>query len=190
MVKKPKLDQHHNSRCGASFTCLDCSRTFQQPHEWKGHTSCVSEAQKYERSVWQGDKKKKGGQQQTKQSGSQINNTVATSSAQSPSVQDDVKESSAGKRKRDNEAPEPPSNGKDGPRKSASEAKKLTVESDARCMRSRVLAVIKSKAGKGALSLEEILETMATAEGTKEKKVRKELLKSLKVTSEGEVSWS
>lgn len=31
-VKKPKLDQH-SQRCKASFTCLDCSTTFNTPSE-------------------------------------------------------------------------------------------------------------------------------------------------------------
>ncbi|KDQ10072.1 hypothetical protein BOTBODRAFT_500989 [Botryobasidium botryosum FD-172 SS1] len=51
-IKKPKLDQH-GARCHASFTCLDCSTTFPGPAQWKGHTSCISEAEKYQKSVYQ-----------------------------------------------------------------------------------------------------------------------------------------
>ncbi|WWD15921.1 hypothetical protein CI109_100345 [Kwoniella shandongensis] len=55
-VKKPKLDQHRQ-RCFASFTCLDCSTTFRNPSEYKSHTSCVSEEQKYQGALYKGPKK-------------------------------------------------------------------------------------------------------------------------------------
>ncbi|KAG9105881.1 Golgi transport complex subunit 3, partial [Ceratobasidium sp. 392] len=53
VVKKPKLDSH-GVRCHASFTCIDCSKTFAGPAQWKSHTSCMSEEQKYHKSVYQG----------------------------------------------------------------------------------------------------------------------------------------
>ncbi|KAJ7077296.1 hypothetical protein B0H15DRAFT_862138, partial [Mycena belliarum] len=52
-VKKPKLDQHYN-RCYAGFDCIDCSKTFNSPAEFKTHTQCISEAEKYEKSVYKG----------------------------------------------------------------------------------------------------------------------------------------
>jgi hypothetical protein len=48
-VKKKQLDSH-SMRCQASVTCLDCSTTFNGPASWKSHTSCISEAQKYQKS--------------------------------------------------------------------------------------------------------------------------------------------
>lgn len=48
-----KLDAHHQ-RCRAPFTCLDCSSIFNNPQAWKPHTTCISEAEKYERSVYKG----------------------------------------------------------------------------------------------------------------------------------------
>ncbi|KAG8864492.1 hypothetical protein FRB96_004995 [Tulasnella sp. 330] len=45
-VKKPKLDSH---RCHCSFTCLDCSTTFFTPAEWKPHSTCITESQKYKK---------------------------------------------------------------------------------------------------------------------------------------------
>ncbi|KAJ7217697.1 hypothetical protein GGX14DRAFT_304431, partial [Mycena pura] len=54
-VKKPKLDQHYG-RCHASFDCIDCSQTFNSATEYRGHTSCISEAEKYEKSVYKGPK--------------------------------------------------------------------------------------------------------------------------------------
>ncbi|KAF8837687.1 hypothetical protein BDN67DRAFT_956306 [Paxillus ammoniavirescens] len=55
VVKKPKLDQHH-SRCHTGFDCIDCSVTFNTPAEYKGHTSCITEAEKYQKSLYKGPK--------------------------------------------------------------------------------------------------------------------------------------
>jgi len=56
VVKKPKLDRHYG-QCRASFTCIDCSATFTCPSQWKGHTSCITEAEKYQKSLYKGSKK-------------------------------------------------------------------------------------------------------------------------------------
>lgn len=51
-VKKPKLAKHLEF-CGSSYvTCIDCSKVFAW-NEWEAHTSCVSEAQKYQGSLFQ-----------------------------------------------------------------------------------------------------------------------------------------
>ncbi|KAF8800165.1 hypothetical protein BYT27DRAFT_7117898, partial [Phlegmacium glaucopus] len=55
VVKKPKLDQHR-SRCHGGFDCIDCSTTFNSPAEYKGHTSCISEAEKYQKGLYKGPK--------------------------------------------------------------------------------------------------------------------------------------
>jgi hypothetical protein len=56
-VKKPRLDQH-SWKCQASFTCIDCSKTFYNSQEWKDHTSCISEAQKYQKALYKGPQAK------------------------------------------------------------------------------------------------------------------------------------
>ncbi|KAM6501880.1 hypothetical protein JOM56_001857 [Amanita muscaria] len=56
VVKKPKLDQHW-SRCHSSFDCIDCSKTFKSPAEWKAHTSCITEAEKYQKALYKGPNK-------------------------------------------------------------------------------------------------------------------------------------
>ena len=55
MVKKPKLD-NHRYQCQSSFTCIDCSTTFDGPAEYKGHTQCISEAEKYQKGLYKGAK--------------------------------------------------------------------------------------------------------------------------------------
>lgn len=55
VVKKPKLDQHR-ARCHSGFDCIDCSTTFNTPADYKGHTQCISEAEKYQKSVYKGPK--------------------------------------------------------------------------------------------------------------------------------------
>ena len=53
VVKKPKLDQHR-FRCHGGFDCIDCSTAFYSPEEYRLHTSCISEAEKYQKSLYKG----------------------------------------------------------------------------------------------------------------------------------------
>mmetsp|Transcript_28138 Transcript_28138/g.52774 ORF Transcript_28138/g.52774 Transcript_28138/m.52774 type:complete len:237 (-) Transcript_28138:25-735(-) len=51
-VKKPKLAKHLQS-CGSFYvSCIDCSKVFAW-NEWESHTSCMSEAQKVQGSLYQ-----------------------------------------------------------------------------------------------------------------------------------------
>lgn len=75
VVKKPKLLQHFN-RCYAPVTCLDCSQQFNNPNEFKSHNTCVSEAEKYERSVYRGPK-----HHQTPTTASSVTSTAAVTTA-------------------------------------------------------------------------------------------------------------
>ncbi|KAF8430120.1 hypothetical protein EV426DRAFT_5483 [Tirmania nivea] len=54
---KKKLDQHANRCRGAQFTCLDCSTTFEGT-SYRQHTSCISEAQKYQKGLCRAEKGK------------------------------------------------------------------------------------------------------------------------------------
>lgn len=47
-LKKPKLDAHVQRCRGASFSCIDCYRHFAGT-EYRGHFSCISEVEKYEK---------------------------------------------------------------------------------------------------------------------------------------------
>ncbi len=61
-LKKAQVDSHAN-RCHSchAVTCVDCNVTF-WGDDYRVHTSCVSEAERYERSVYRGPKKgEKGG---------------------------------------------------------------------------------------------------------------------------------
>lgn len=54
-VIKKKLDQHRLKCHGAYFSCIDCSTTFQGT-EYRQHTSCITEAEKYEKGLYKGKK--------------------------------------------------------------------------------------------------------------------------------------
>ncbi|GAA5903634.1 hypothetical protein JCM8208_003641 [Rhodotorula glutinis] len=56
-VKKPKLDQHAGRCRGAYFTCIDCNTTFEGT-SYRAHTSCVSEEQRYHKSIYKAPKGK------------------------------------------------------------------------------------------------------------------------------------
>lgn len=52
-VKKPKMAKHLLS-CGSEWvTCIDCNKRFSW-EEWESHTTCISEAQKYQGKLFQG----------------------------------------------------------------------------------------------------------------------------------------
>lgn len=55
-VLKKKCDQHKQRCRGAYYTCIDCSVTF-QGNDYRGHTSCISEAEKYEKALYKGPKR-------------------------------------------------------------------------------------------------------------------------------------
>lgn len=56
-VIKKKLDQHTQRCHGAYFTCIDCSTTFGGT-DYRSHTLCISEAEKYEKALYKGKKTK------------------------------------------------------------------------------------------------------------------------------------
>lgn len=64
MIKKPKLDAH-SWQCHyfvGSFSCIDCSQRFLSQPEWKAHTQCITEKEKYH-GEFHTPKKKRGGDQ-------------------------------------------------------------------------------------------------------------------------------
>ncbi|KAG0678184.1 hypothetical protein C6P40_000863 [Pichia californica] len=62
-VIKKKLQQHQRSCHGSYFTCIDCSTTF-YGNDHQKHTSCISEAEKYEKGLFKGKKSKNNNQPQ------------------------------------------------------------------------------------------------------------------------------
>ncbi|KAK4136736.1 hypothetical protein BT67DRAFT_439741 [Trichocladium antarcticum] len=56
VLTKKKLDQHRNRCRGATFTCIDCMVYFPGA-EYRTHTSCMSEEQKYQGALY---REKKG----------------------------------------------------------------------------------------------------------------------------------
>lgn len=57
-VIKKRLPQHQRSCRGAYFTCIDCNTTF-QGNDHNYHTSCITEAEKYEGALYKDKKTKK-----------------------------------------------------------------------------------------------------------------------------------
>src|ERR1700712_2201624 len=67
VLTKKKLDPHRNQCRGASYTCLDCMVHFQGT-EYRTHTSCMSEAQKYQGNLYKEKKPVKSPRQPQPQS--------------------------------------------------------------------------------------------------------------------------
>ncbi|KAJ5817521.1 Zinc finger C2H2 LYAR-type [Penicillium robsamsonii] len=74
VLTKKKLDPHRGQCRGASFTCIDCMVHFYGT-EYRAHTSCMSEAQKYQGALYK-EKPQKGkkGQNNQKQNPNQTPN--------------------------------------------------------------------------------------------------------------------
>ncbi|EXJ65407.1 hypothetical protein A1O7_01748 [Cladophialophora yegresii CBS 114405] len=51
VLTKKKLDPHRNQCRGAMFTCIDCMTTFQATN-YRAHTSCITEDQKYQGALY------------------------------------------------------------------------------------------------------------------------------------------
>lgn len=72
ILTKPKLDKHR-AGCRASFDCIDCGRHFETPADYKGHTSCITEAEKHQKTLYNGGKQsgpeRNGGNQRSWQQG-------------------------------------------------------------------------------------------------------------------------
>lgn len=60
-VKKPKLAKHLQVCQSWFVSCIDCSKVFAWD-EWEAHTSCMSEAQKYQGNLYQSKEKENKGQ--------------------------------------------------------------------------------------------------------------------------------
>ena len=66
-VKKPKAEQHVNTcRFCRALVCQDCMRRFTDD-SYKQHTSCITEAQKYQGALYKPPKAKGGKPQQQSQ---------------------------------------------------------------------------------------------------------------------------
>lgn len=61
-VIKKKLDQHRQRCRDAYFSCIDCSTTFSGT-DYRNHTQCISEAEKYEKALYKGKETKQPAQQ-------------------------------------------------------------------------------------------------------------------------------
>ncbi|CAI7619623.1 unnamed protein product [Penicillium bialowiezense] len=89
VLTKKKLDPHRGQCHGASFTCIDCMVHFWGT-EYRAHTSCMSEAQKYQGALYKekptkGQKKGQNNQNNQKQN---ANAKQAPNHHQQPRVED------------------------------------------------------------------------------------------------------
>lgn len=84
-LKKNKVDQHCWKCRAESVSCVDCGVVF-WGDDYKGHTECITEAEKYEKTLYKGPKK---GQQvqakgaNIKSSGTPTSTTASTTSTSS-----------------------------------------------------------------------------------------------------------
>ena len=63
-VPKKNTEKHYYRCPNAYYTCIDCSKTFEDGVSYKNHTSCISEDEKYQKALYKGNKKQKQKQKQ------------------------------------------------------------------------------------------------------------------------------
>ncbi|CCK72056.1 uncharacterized protein KNAG_0I02710 [Huiozyma naganishii CBS 8797] len=61
-VPKKNTEKHYYRCPQAYFTCIDCSKTFEDGVSYKKHTVCISEDEKYQKALYKGGKKNKSKQ--------------------------------------------------------------------------------------------------------------------------------
>lgn len=163
----------------------------------------MSEAQKYERSVWQGDKKNgkgKAQQQGQSQAGQQAKVAVSTDSVggasasvhratassveqSQPSGKESKKESKASKRKHPEEEQE-----EQGGRAAKTRSNGAVDSSEVTAIRAKITGM---KAAGRESSLKEIVAAEKSANGKKAaKKLKKALLSNVCVRADGTLSWT
>ncbi|EGO52540.1 hypothetical protein NEUTE1DRAFT_72262 [Neurospora tetrasperma FGSC 2508] len=112
VLTKKKLDPHRQRCWGANFTCIDCMTHFPGT-EYRSHTSCMTEEQKYQGALYR-PKKGKGAQNQNQNPNQNRNQNNVQAMAQ-PAYVEEVAEDFDTWRQYDNngnapaQAPTPPS---------------------------------------------------------------------------------
>lgn len=61
-VPKKNTEKHYGKCPDAYYTCIDCSKTFDDGVSYKDHTQCMTEDEKYQGALYKGKGKGKKGQ--------------------------------------------------------------------------------------------------------------------------------
>ncbi|KAL3231596.1 Uncharacterized protein RNJ44_00131 [Nakaseomyces bracarensis] len=56
-VPKKNTEKHYYRCPNAYYTCIDCSKTFEDGVSYQQHTQCISEDEKYQGALYKGKKK-------------------------------------------------------------------------------------------------------------------------------------
>ncbi|KAL2049144.1 hypothetical protein ABVK25_010573 [Lepraria finkii] len=99
ILTKKKLDGHHRQCRGSSFTCLDCMTHFGGT-EYRVHTSCISEDQKYQGALYKG--------KETKEDKKKVKISESTSSKSRKAFVEDADDADTGKAITIVDPPQPP----------------------------------------------------------------------------------
>ncbi|CCD26590.1 uncharacterized protein NDAI_0I00210 [Naumovozyma dairenensis CBS 421] len=65
-VPKKNTEKHYYRCPQAYYTCIDCSKTFDDGVSYKQHTQCISEDEKYQKALYKGKKNQKNQNQNQK----------------------------------------------------------------------------------------------------------------------------
>jgi cell growth-regulating nucleolar protein len=162
-LKKAKLDQHYGRCRGANFSCIDCNTDFNGT-AYRSHTSCISEAEKYQKSMYKNNNNNNNSNNKAKN-----NNNINDKTSVNKSIVVSDKP------------------GKVADVQDANSKTALKSKADLKSVVGKVLKEKNkknSKNGNGNMSLYKFLKKVSKESSTK----RKELLKSVFVNDEMQLS--
>lgn len=86
-IKKQKVEKHYQTECRrcSVLSCLDCGKDF-PGDSYASHTSCISEAEKYQGKLYKGKDKANKGERKQQEWLEQVRNASGDSSNQDPRV--------------------------------------------------------------------------------------------------------
>jgi len=122
-IKKPKVAQHLFRCRPARLICVDCGKDFDS-QSYSSHTSCISEAEKYQGSLYRRPNQKKGQQNNAKQQQTTNNNNNTTTVQESTQKLEEEKRTAAEGR----ETVDQRDKGKDGNITPSEEGRTTTTE--------------------------------------------------------------
>ncbi|AQZ14657.1 YCR087C-A [Zygosaccharomyces parabailii] len=177
-VPKKNSEKHYYKCPDAYYTCIDCSKTFEDGVSYKQHTQCLTEDEKYQGALYKGPK---SGKQTGKKSGKTEKKNVSDHSSNDQNNSDSKKTATASAKKNTSEK----------------ESKKNTSKADRKSKSDKTDAIkhtkfkVTKKSDKGADVLSALRAELRSGETlynichSVDKSRKKELLKHLIVKGDG-----
>lgn len=91
-VPKKNTEKHYYRCPNAYYTCIDCSKTFDDGVSYKQHTQCISEDEKYQKALYKGKKKQNQKQNQNQNQNQKKQKQTTVTEEKKPAEKETKKE--------------------------------------------------------------------------------------------------